>query len=189
MVRFTRWLIGLILLAAVLLLWMSSMRSSRSITGRAVRAADSPSRAGAPDRPVHAARTVEAQAQAAVPEPIAGTDVGDPGARKSAIAGIEQTIEIYRETMVYPLSSRPADGSNDYITHWNHPISVGQPFAVDMTKREIHASAQIDRVYAAPGQAISVLVTTRYAPPPPQGYGGDLIMTSINYDDRLCEGG
>jgi hypothetical protein len=88
--------------------------------------------------------------------------VDDPASRAAAAAKLDDTIQSYRATMVYPLWSRPADGSNQYLTHWNHPISVGQPFAVDGARREVSASASIDRVFAAPGAAVVVQVIASY---------------------------
>jgi hypothetical protein len=96
-------------------------------------------------------------------EPIPATGFADPASRAIAASKLDETIQIYRDTMVYPLSSRPADGSNEHLTHWNRPISVGQPFAVDANKREIQANAQIDRVFAAPGVAVAVVVTASYS--------------------------
>jgi len=87
------------------------------------------------------------------------SDVSDPVARTAALEALDQTIRLYRETMAFPLDSRPADGANEHITRWNHPISTGQPFATDADGREIQASVSIDRVFAAPGQAVSVRVS------------------------------
>lgn len=95
-------------------------------------------------------------------EPIAAADLTEPATRAIAADGLDRTLQIYRETMTYPLSSRPADGSNEHLTRWNRPISTGQPFAVDAAKREIQALATIDRIFAGPGQAVSVVVTTTY---------------------------
>jgi hypothetical protein len=89
--------------------------------------------------------------------------VSDAQSRAAAIAKLDETIENYRATMVFPLWSRPADGSNAHLTQWNHSISVGQSFAMDAGQREIAASASIDRVFAAPGEPIHVQVTARYA--------------------------
>jgi hypothetical protein len=93
---------------------------------------------------------------------IPADGVGDPASRAAATAKLDQTIRHYRATMVYPLWSRPADRSNDHITNWNRSISVGQPFAMNRAKREISATAQIDRVFAPSGTAIAVHVSASY---------------------------
>jgi hypothetical protein len=59
-------------------------------------------------------------------------------------------------------TSSRSSAHNAHLTHWNKPISVGQPFAVDERKREIRADAQIDRIFAAPGQPITVRITATY---------------------------
>ncbi|HEX4422304.1 MAG TPA: hypothetical protein VH165_30535 [Kofleriaceae bacterium] len=89
-------------------------------------------------------------------------DVPEAFGKRLAQAKLDETMQIYRTTMQYPLWSRPADGSNQHLTNWNHPISVGQPFAVDATKREIAANATIDRVYAPPGTPVTVQVTASH---------------------------
>jgi hypothetical protein len=101
-------------------------------------------------------------AEEALPESIPATHFSDPSARAIAVAKLDETIKIYRETMTFPLSSRPADASNAHLTNWNRPISTGQPFAVDAAKRELRADARIDRIFAAPGQAVAVAVTASY---------------------------
>lgn len=144
---------------AVLLWWPRDRSSSAAQPSQGAQGAQ-----GAPPRtpvddppPDPAAADADAQQEA-----ILSADVNDPRARAAAGAALNQTIRIYRETMVYPLWSRPADGSNEHLTRWNQPISVGQPFAVDAEKREIEATAQIDRVFAAPDAAVSILVTASY---------------------------
>jgi hypothetical protein len=96
------------------------------------------------------------------PDPVLANDTSDPAARAIAVERIEQTLQLYRDTMVYPLSSRPADDSSAYITRWNHPISLGQTFAVDRAGREIQAVAQIDRTFAPPGVPVSVQALVTY---------------------------
>lgn len=102
------------------------------------------------------------EAEEALPEAIPSTGFSDPAARAVAVAKLDETIKIYRDTMTYPLSSRPADASNRHLTDWNRPISTGQPFAVDAAKRELRADARIDRIFAAPGQAVAVTITASY---------------------------
>jgi len=92
----------------------------------------------------------------------AATGIDDPASRAQAIAKLDETIQRYRATMVYPLSSRPADDSNKHTTHWNHAISVSQPFAVDAAKREIAATATIDRSFASKGTAVTLELTASY---------------------------
>lgn len=92
----------------------------------------------------------------------AATGTDDPASRAQALAKLDETIQNYRATMVYPLSSRPADGSNKHTTQWNHAISVGQPFAVDAAKREIAATATIDRIFASPGTAVTLELAASY---------------------------
>jgi hypothetical protein len=117
------------------------------------------------------------------PEPIASRDLSEPEARAQAAVRLDETIRLYRDTMQYPLWSRPADGSNAHLTHWNHPISVGQPFAVDAARREIQATAQIDRIFAAPGQAIAVTAALTYVDDGAPAPGGE-VGAEVQWRDR-----
>ncbi len=98
----------------------------------------------------------------APPAAVAGTDTSDAASRAVAVAKLDETIALYRATMTYPLWSRPADGSNAHLTHWNRAIETGQPFAEDADQRTIEARAGIDRIFAAPDAAVTLVVTARY---------------------------
>lgn len=93
---------------------------------------------------------------------IAADGVSDPTSRAGAVAKLDETIRFYRETMTYPLWSRPADASNEHLTRWNRPVSVEQVFAEDSAKREIEAFAEIDRVFAGPDEHLTLQVACRY---------------------------
>jgi hypothetical protein len=152
---------GLLLMVAGLWWWRRG--AAPSSPPEAERAARSPSRwtQASSDEPAPALSAV-APTEDGLPQPIPATGVSDAASRAAAVEKLDETIRIYRETMRYPLSSRPADGSNAHLTHWNKPISVGQPFAVDAAKREIRADAQIDQIFAAPGEPIAVTITATY---------------------------
>jgi hypothetical protein len=121
-----------------------------------------------------------------LPEPLPSTDSGDAASREQAVLKLDETIQLYRETMRYPLWSRPADGSNAHLTHWNHSISTGQPFAVDSLKREIQASARIDRVFAAPGQPVSVSTSVSYVEDG-RPASADEVGAELQWRDRASE--
>lgn len=156
------------LACAVLLLFVAGLwwwqRGAAPSTGPS---AERPSRPSNPWRPSSSDQSKVATAPAArgeepLPQPIPANGVSDPASRALAVEKLDETIRLYRETMTYPLSSRPADGSNLHLTRWNQPISLGQPFAVDAAKRELRADAQIDRIFAAPGQPITITITAAY---------------------------
>jgi hypothetical protein len=161
LVRGRWWRYALVSVAALVVgLWCWSRRSSGSLEAQERRAAS-------PWTPRSSASSDElprsgSEAEDVLPEAIPATGLSDPAARAVAVAKLDETINLYRETMTYPLSSRPADASNAHLTDWNHSISTGQPFAVDAAKRELRADARIDRVFAAPGQAVTVSVTASY---------------------------
>jgi hypothetical protein len=161
--RFVRLVLGMLsLLALALALAWYAQRSTAALSSLS--------------RPPDAVATFEPRTQARATRPVIetpqvqpdllppmpATDVSDPDARHRAAAAIDRTMQIYRETMTYPLSSRPADGSNEHLTQWNRSITVGQPFAVDASRREVQVSATIDRIFAGPGQALSVFAATTY---------------------------
>lgn len=147
---------------AAIAIWLAAGRSSsrsRSSAAAAVVHRAPPSAA------LRAPSVVGAAASSSpVPEVVAepGTAVSDPAARAVAAERLDETARTYRETMTFPLWSRPADDSTASQTRWNEPISVGQEFAVDEAKRELEVSAGIDRVFARAGQAVAVTVTVRY---------------------------
>lgn len=149
--------------AALGLLWRHLTSNSVNATpseSPVARLPNSPPLARAPIMP--SSSDDGSQAELRPPDPVLANDASDPAARAMAVERIEQTLQIYRDTMVYPLSSRPADESNAYITRWNHPISLGQTFAVDHAGREIQAVAQIDSTFAPPGVPVSVQAHVTY---------------------------
>lgn len=148
-------------IAAVLALARWARPAARATSPAPAPAASrppAPPSAPAPAPP--AARDPERAAPSVTLTPAAGAT--DPASRAAALAALDQTERIYRETMAYPLWSRPADGSTRHVTEWNRPIEVTQPFATDGGRREIEATARIDRVFAAPGAAVAVAVSARH---------------------------
>lgn len=137
------------------------------LLGGEVRSPDTTSLA-APGQPRTATATPPEMASSpAAPAPEVHVTPADgystPEARQVAAAKLDETIRIYRETMTYPAWSRPADASNQHLTDWNRPIEVAEGFAEDAQKREIEAWAQIDRIFAAPGERVALHVQVRYA--------------------------
>lgn len=92
-----------------------------------------------------------------------GAATSDPAARLVAAERLDETARTYRETMTFPLWSRPADDATAGLTAWNQPISTGQEFAVDEVKRGLAVTAGIDRVFARAGEPVAVTIGVRYA--------------------------
>ncbi len=151
-------------LALLVALWWWQRSSPGEFNRAAERGAEGPWASRAPSQQADSLRPSAASIDDAFepPVPIPSADLSDPAARAIAAAKLDETIRIYRKTMAYPLASRPADHSNAHLTRWNEPITTGQPFAVDAAKREIQATARIDRIFASPGQAVSLRLTTSY---------------------------
>lgn len=75
-----------------------------------------------------------------------------------AVEQLQKSLQIYEEFAVYPPWSRPyADNMRHYV-EWNELRPEGQPFAVDEEKRELSVEVSLDRMYAAPGEALHALV-------------------------------
>jgi hypothetical protein len=75
-----------------------------------------------------------------------------------AVEQLQKSLRMYEEFTVYPPWSRPyADNMRHYV-EWNKLRPEGQPFAVDEEKRELSIEVSLDRMYAAPGEAIDALV-------------------------------
>jgi hypothetical protein len=83
-------------------------------------------------------------------------------ARARAIEHAKRSLDIYKETMVFPLWSRPFDGSTRHLAEWNKPFPEGQPFAADKDRNEIRVDVVLDKLFAAPGEAITATVTVAY---------------------------
>ncbi|HEY5926283.1 MAG TPA: hypothetical protein VIV11_31575, partial [Kofleriaceae bacterium] len=83
-------------------------------------------------------------------------------ARAAAIDKVQRSLELYRETRVYPPWSRPADGSTEHLIAWNEPWPAGQPFAADKDKREIRADVSLDRLFAGPGEPLVATLGITY---------------------------
>lgn len=185
--RLHRMWIGMFVVITVLVVWWMRDRSRAAIPAAQIPAAQiERPRMGVSSAPL--AELPNTPASDAVPGVIVTTadGVADPASRAAAVARLDETIQSYRATMVYPLWSRPADGSTEHITRWNHPISVGQPFAHDAAGREISAKVRIDRIFAAPGAAVGVQVTASYtasgAPAPL-----DQVDVKLQWRDRANE--
>lgn len=118
-----------------------------------------------PPAPIPSAPTMAAPAPSPAPEvhvtPASGYST--PESRAVAAAKLDETIRHYRETMTYPAWSRPADASNRHLTDWNRAIEVAEVFAEDASRRAIEGWAQIDRIFAAPGEHVALRVEVRYA--------------------------
>jgi hypothetical protein len=48
------------------------------------------------------------------------------------------------------------------LAEWNRPWSVGQPFAADANQNEIRADVTLDKLYAAPGEALNAKLVVSY---------------------------
>lgn len=83
-------------------------------------------------------------------------------ARAHALERAERSLALYKEAMVYPPWSRPADGTTRHVLEWNQPWPVGQPFAADAEKRELRVDATLDKLYAAPGEALTATLRVSY---------------------------
>lgn len=151
--------VGAALIACAVWIARTRPNASRSQVSTTRVAALPAHLAGSSQQPA-AANLLPAAAQVA--PPIASADSSAPGDRALAAAKLDETARFYRDTMTFPLWSRPADGSNQHITNWNRAISTDQTFAEDAAKQEIRARAELDRVFVGPGQAITVQVSASY---------------------------
>jgi len=99
---------------------------------------------------------------------------------------LENTLAIYKAEMVYPPSSRPADGSMPHLIDWNRETKVGQPFAADSDGKEIEAHMVLDHSFAGPGETLTARIesfrTEDHTPVIPdrlrvriEAYGGDAV--------------
>src|ERR1044071_1957937 len=104
------WVASALVLAMVL--WLLHDRvaapTSRSQPSHLSRAASTPPRLEPRDQ------DDRTSALHSIAEPVAANDTSDPESRRLAGASIDRTVELYRETMVDRLSSRPAGGANTH---------------------------------------------------------------------------
>ena len=108
----------------------------------------------------------ELESDAAVPAPpIAAADPAPMSAEEAHEKSLEharRSLQLYQDTMLFPLWSRPYDGSTQHLVDWNRPWPVGQPFAADKSRREIRADVTLDKLYAGPGEALTASLSVAY---------------------------
>jgi len=83
--------------------------------------------------------------------------------REKSLEHAQRSLQLYRDTMVFPPWSRPYDGSTQHLVDWNRAWGVGQAFAADKSRREIRADVTLDKLYAAPGEAMAASLSVSYA--------------------------
>ncbi len=77
---------------------------------------------------------------------------------QAAVARLAHTEAVYRETMQYPVWSRPADATTQHLIAWNQLAPRAQPFTRTPDARDLHGELQLDRMFAGPGEAITATV-------------------------------
>lgn len=71
---------------------------------------------------------------------------------------LQKSKQLYEEFTRYPPFSRPYDESKLPMVEWNKLRPMGQEFAVDEEKRPLSVEVSLDRMYAAIGEPINVVV-------------------------------
>jgi hypothetical protein len=103
-----------------------------------------------------------ALADSAAPSELLPPPMSAEEAREKSLEHAQRSLQLYRDTMVFPPWSRPYDGSTQHLVDWNRAWGVGQPFAADKSRREIRADVTLDKLYAGPGEAMAVTLTVSY---------------------------
>ncbi|MBE7453708.1 MAG: hypothetical protein HS111_34050 [Kofleriaceae bacterium] len=122
----------------------------------ATSAGAAPDREAAPRRPALDHVDVDTMITADRPAPELGLDDRQLG--QAALARLEHTRQVYRDTMRYPEWSRPADGSTRHLVAWNQVDRRTQPFTRSEDGRDLHGELRLDRMFAGPGESITATV-------------------------------
>lgn len=133
---------------------------------------------GAPAHPPqpNTARVVEPE-----PEPVAL--LGNAQIGVESVERVRKSLEIYKETMVYPPWSRPIDDATKHLLEWNKPWPIGQPFAADKDRREIRVDASLDKLFAGTGEPFTATVTIKYEHPPNEPVVPEQLSGRVQYLD------
>ena len=123
---------------------------------------------GAPTPPAGAASSTSGASAPAVgggPQAAIASSKPAPSTSPAAAAAADQARAALAQYLVFselPPWSRAADDSQKHLWDWNATTPQGQAFTRDAKGRAVSASLALDRMFAAPGEAITATVSVWY---------------------------